>query len=565
MNRAKSFKVSTRKGIITLTNKEYKAAGGFGAVFCLGDTAYKIYHEPKNMIPEAKIQELSELDRADILSPIEPLYDVDTKNPIGFTMKYVDGVEFLCQIFTKTFRENKHLSSTNVADLVLNMQKTLRYIHKKGFLVIDYNEMNFLLSGDLKTVYHIDVDAWQTRNFKGSALMDSVRDRLVKKNQFTDLSDWFSWAVVTFQMYIGIHPYKGFHFDYKPKQWMKRMDDGVSVFDPRAKPLPDICQPYSVIPKKHLEWYKEVFLNNGRSVPPLPDEVIIMAAIARTIKSKGDFIVKEIFDVNEPIRNIYFLNKNRYVVTLKAIYNRQKNKVVKFPKPLKSTVVGMCDVFGEDPLVVYLKNRKAEFFDLNNRSVSFINADDIMGYNGMIYTVNNGELIENFFERLGKVIHQTKMTCNISNSYKVYRGVVIQDDFRKIRLAIPFAQGKCINIHVQELDGQRIIDAGYDKGICIITTEEQGKYLRYTICFDKDHSNYTVKQEDMINYSPVNFTVLPNGLCLSICDDKLSLFKNNKGSKELSDLPFDVSMRLYHEYMQVLFVDDRRLYSLSMN
>ena len=560
-----TFKVQTKKGIVTLTDQNYKASGGFGSVFCLNDIAYKIYHDPNNMIPEAKIHELSELVHDEILSPIEPIYDIKNRNPIGFTMKYVDGVEYLCQIFTKTFREDKHLSPTDIADLVLKMQKTLQYIHQKGFLVVDYNEMNFLLSGDFKTVFHIDVDAWKTKSFPADALMDSVRDRQVKKGQFTEYSDWFSWAIVTFQMYIGIHPYKGRHINFLPKEWVKRMDQNISVFDPGAKPLPDICQNYSVIPKKHFEWYKAVFKDGERSIPPLPDGIVIVAAIGKVISDKGDFTIREIFEVNESIQNIFFLNNNRYVMTSKGIYDNNKDKIVAFNKPLKSILIGMCEVFGENPLVVYLKNLKAEFFDLNNRSLSSIKAEDMMGYNGLIYTINNGKLIENFFEKFGKIIHQTKVACTISRSYKVFRGVVIQDDFTKIRLAIPFEKGKCINKYIKELDGHRIIDARYDKGICIIISEQQGKYLKYTICFDKNHYNYDIKQEDMIDYYPVNFIVLPNKICLSVSDDKLSLFKDNSASREFTDIPFDISMRLYHDNMQVLFVDDKKLYSIAMN
>ena len=565
MNIAKNLKFRTRKGTITLTDKDYKASGGFGSVFCLGDLAYKIYHDPKNMIPEAKIQELSELKHDDILSPIEPLYKMNARTPIGFTMKYVEGVEYLCQIFTKTFRDDKHLSPSDVAHLVLKMQKTLQYIHKKGFLVVDYNEMNFLLGKGFKNVFHIDVDAWQTKSFPADSIMESIRDRQVKGMQFTEVSDWFSWAVVTFQMYIGIHPFKGRHPDFLPKDWMKRMDQNVSVFDSRAKPLPDMCQDLSVIPKRHLDWYKGVFIKGERSAPPLPDSVMVIASVDKVIRSRGDFIVKEIFRVNESIRNIFFFNKDRYVRTSKAIYDRKNKKVVTFTGAMKSAQIGMCDVFGEDPLVVYLKNLKAEFYDLNNRSISTIRAEDMMGYNGLIYTINNGRLVENFFEKFEKVVHQTKMVCKISSSYKVYRGVIIQDDFTKIRLAIPFDKGKCINIHLKELDGHRIIDARYDKGICIVVTERKGKYLKYTICFNEEHSSYDTKQEDMTDYYPVNFIVLPNKLCLSVSGDKLTLFKNNKGSKELTDLPFNVSMRLYHDNMQVLFVDDKVLYSITMN
>lgn len=559
----KSFKVRTKKDTVTLTDKEYKAAGGQGAVFCKGKLAYKIYHDPKKVIPVAKICELAELKRDNILAPIEPLYEYKTNTPIGFTMKYIQAVEFLCKIFTKTFRDDKGVNPSDIAYLVTEMQKTLQYIHKMGILVVDYNEMNFLFDKDIKNIFHIDVDSWQTKNFPADAIMDSIRDRTVRAGKFTELSDWFSWAVVTFQMYIGIHPYKGRHKDFKPAEWGKRMDLGVSVFDPDVK-LPGVCQDFSVIPKKHLDWYKAVFLNNERSIPPLADAVMVATAIVKAIGSKGDFIVRQIFETKKPIKNVFFFNGSRYVMTSEGIYDNQKNKVFTFKEYTKSDLKGMCDVFGEDPLVVCLKNNKAEFYDLKETLISSIRAEDMMGYNGAIYTINNGQLIENTFERFGKIIHRTKIVCEISRSYKIFRGVIIQDDFMKCRLAIPFESGKCINIHIEPLDGQRIVDARYDKGICIILAEKQGKYSKYILCFNEAHSNYTIREEDVVDFHSINFIVLPNKLCLLIDDEKLSMFKDNKSRKEITNLPFDVSMRLYHDNMQVLFVDGKKLYSVTM-
>jgi len=42
------------------------------------------------------------------------------------------------------------------------------------------------------------------------------------------------------------------------------------------------------------------------------------------------------------------------------------------------------------------------------------------------------------------------------------------------------------------------------------------------------------------------------------------MFTDNNRRKELSDAPFDASMQLYHQDMKVLFVDDKKLYSVQM-
>lgn len=554
----KSIKVRTKNNITTLLDKHYKASGGQGAVFCKSGLAYKIYHDSKKMIPAAKIDELSRINRDNVLAPIEMLFDYTSNKPIGFIMKYIDGTEFLCKIFTRNFRDDKGINPNDIVDLVTIMQKTLQYIHALRILVVDYNEMNFLISNDMKNIFHIDVDAWQTKNFPANAIMESIRDRLVPMGTFTEFTDWYSWAIVTFQMYVGIHPYKGRHPDFKPKDWMKRMENGVSVFDSKVS-LPDACQDFSVIPKKHLDWYKAIFGKNERSIPPFADEVFVSMAIIRTVASKGDFIVKMIVEFDKKIKNVFFFNGKRYVITYDGIY--RKNLIFDLNKKDR---IGMCDVFGEDPLVVKFQNNLAEFFDLKKQLVGSIKTENIMGYNGIVYTINNGILTENTFERIGKIKHLTKNICNIGYSYKVFKGVIIQDDFSKCRLAIPYEKGKCTNIRMNELDGQRIVDARYSHGICIVITEEQGNYNKFTICFDESHSNYTVNEEEVISLHSVNFIVLPNKMCISVDDEKLILFKDNSRRKEITNFPFDVSMRLYNDNMQVLFVNDKKLYSAMM-
>jgi len=559
MNIKNSYNVTDKKNTITLTEKDYKAAGGQATVFCKGDTAYKIYHDPKKMIPVAKIQELGLLKHDNIIAPISPLYDTKTTKPVGFTMRYVKDIEFLCQIFTKTFRNDKSVSPTDIVDLVTNMQKTLQYIHSKHFLVVDYNEMNFLLDKLISTVFYIDSDSWKTPSFKADALMDSVRDRTTKPGVFSEFSDWFSWAVVTFQMYTGIHPYKGRHSDFKPKEWIKRMDLGVSVFDPKVT-LPPACQDFSLIPKRHLDWYKAVFVNNERSIPPFADSVV-GGAVVKLIGSKGDFIVKELLKMNKSIKSMFYINNRRYILTSEGLFDNQSKMV--FPA-LKSALIGMCEVFNEQPFIAQHICNEATFYNLKGDVVSAIQAEAMMGYNNIAYTTNAGELVQNTFERLGKLVHVTDAVCNISSSYKMYKGVVVQDDFTKIHLAIPFDKGMCINSYIKELDGQRILNARYEKGICVVITENQNKYMRYILCFNDDHSKYTIREEEVVDLHTANFIVLPNKICITLDDEKLAMFVDNNKRKEITNCPFDVSMRLYHEELLVLFVDQKRLYSVTM-
>ena len=69
--------------------------------------------------------------------------------------------------------------------------------------------------------------------------MDSVRDRHAAG--WNEGTDWFSFALVSFQMFVGIHPYKGKHPALKTLD--ERMAQNVSVLHPRrvrARRLPAV-------------------------------------------------------------------------------------------------------------------------------------------------------------------------------------------------------------------------------------------------------------------------------------------------------------------------------------
>jgi hypothetical protein len=558
---SKSTNVKTTAGVVTLTEKNYKAAGGQGVVYCKDLIAYKIYHDPRQMIPVAKIQELGTLKNDNILGPIEPLYDPKTMVPIGFTMPYVDATEFLCKVFTRNFRDDKGIGPQEVIDMITGMQKTLEFVHSHKFLVVDYNEMNFLLGQDLKVVYHIDVDSWKTPSFPAVALMESVRDRKSPPGKFTELTDWFSFAVVTFQMYVGIHPYKGFHPKFAPAEWSKRMDLGISVFD-KDVTLPKSCQDFSVIPKKHLDWYKEIFVKGERSTPPYADAVIISAATGKAVTSQGKFDVELIKDYIAIIQKVYFFDNNRYVITGTGVY-RGDDLLFSFSKAGRSHLE-MVSVFGEDPLVCNITSGKLEFYDLKKNLVDTLSAEAAFGANDLMYSINNGELVESSFERFGKLVHRTKAVSGICPSYKVFPGIVVQDDFMKCHLAIPYAQGLCANILVKELNGYRIIDAKHEGTVSVLVAEKSGDFWRYILCFDKNFSSYTVWKEQLTNFISVNYLALPNNLNILLEDDKIIMFRDNLNKKEIKNPPVNSSTRLYHHGMNVYFTDDSKIYRVKV-
>ena len=192
---------SQGKGPITLSQADFLAAGGEGMVYAKGQFAYKIQHDPKKMIPLAKIGELSAIQNPNVIRPLDVL--LDGKNtPVGYSMRYIKKTVALAQLFPKAYRDREHLTPQMMLALVQKLQGLVVSVHQAGILIVDLNEMNFLVDEKHTEVYGIDTDSYQTKNFPATAIMDSIRDRHGKPNHFNHGTDWFSFAITAFQMFI---------------------------------------------------------------------------------------------------------------------------------------------------------------------------------------------------------------------------------------------------------------------------------------------------------------------------------------------------------------------------
>lgn len=557
------MKVLINGKIVNLNDNNYKAEGGEGTIYAEGNTAFKIYHSGKSPIPSGKIRELSQINLPNVLAPKDIIYHPTNNAPMGFSMPYISSTEFLCKLFTKSYKDAHNVDLNKIVQLIYNMQKTLQSIHEKQILVVDYNEMNFLVDRTFTVPYYIDVDSYQTKSYPATALMESVRDRVSPKGQFSELTDWFSWAVVTFQLYIGIHPFKGKHPNYKPKDWLKRMDDGISVFNKDVS-LPPNCLDLSIIPKPHLDWYEQVFEHGERTIPPFFDEVIVSVGLAqpKVIPSTENFIVKLIENYPEDIEAIEYVGNAQYVITKRAIFSGKK-KIHTFTSDYVKT---LTDVNGGTPLLCIFKNSET-IFSNGSDEVARIPSNAMMK-NNFVYTISNGKLYENtFFKFGGKILHDMKMICTIfESSYRIFEGIILQNILGKCWAAIPYAPKTCANFNIPELDGYRIIDAKYNSKVAIILGEKKGSYDRFTLLFNDEHSKYSIRIDKNVDLDTVNFVVLPNGVCVTVINgQKVEIFNSNNKVKEIMNPPFDSDMKLFLDGATVMFANKNMLHTVKLN
>lgn len=551
-----------------LKQSDYKASGGEGIVYVKGNYAYKIYHDPKKMIPTGKIQELAALNLPNVLGPQDVIYVGNV--PHGFVMKYVSDTEFLCKLFTKGFRDRNGVTHDNINTLVRNMQDTLKKIHEKKVLVVDYNEMNFLVNNAYDTAYHIDVDSWQTPSYPATAIMESIRDRKVVNRKFTEESDWFSFGCIALQLYLGAHPYKGRHPDFNPKDWMQMMDQGISIFNKKCK-LPPACQTLDVIPKGHLKWFEAVFEKGERSAPPDPDQVQIVTGPvkAKIISSNDKFNITVLRKYDSPIEALSYIDGICYAITQKSVLGDNKEFATFSPETgyvAKRTVKDLVAVQGDKPAIVEFNKLegKLRYKTFENKEIGEIESKGFFVANRSVYTVVRDSLIEVSFRNTGvKTNAMQQSVANIFHNHQVFDGLIVQNMLGTCRFSIPYQSGRCETVRVPELDKARIVDARYESCVAIVMAEEAGKYNRYTFVFSKDCKTYTTRIDKDVDLEDINFTVKDNGVVIATANNyKLELFADNDKVK-IVDSPFNSDERFLTFKNDLLAIGYDTLYKIS--
>jgi hypothetical protein len=223
---------------------------------------------------------------------------------------------------------------------------------------------------------------------------------------------------------------------------------------------------------------------------------------------------------------------------------------------------------GNDPVIVIKTTDKILFETISGKNIGEIAAKQAMHYNGSIYSVFNGRMIENNFVAggNGNILHTTKPISNIFESaIKLYNGVALQDILGKCWAVIPYQKGRCFNGPIKELDNLRIIDAKFEHHVLIVIAEKGGQYHRYTICFDEAVATYTCRIENDVQGTMVNFTCLSNGVCVHQADDEtIEVFRTNDKVKEVKDPPITTDMRLMNDSTGIVFINKNGLYSLKL-
>ena len=555
-------------GKATLTDKNFVGAGGEAAVYKQGNHAIKVYHDEGQTLPEKKIIELGEIKPTNVLKPLHSVYDINTNNLIGYAMRYVDGTHPICKLFTKSFRNRNNISHKMIYKLVNSIQETTAGIHSDKCLIVDFNEMNLLTSSDFKIPYFIDVDSYQTPSFPATALMESIRDHSAQPGQFSIYTDWFAFGIMAFQLYIGIHPFKGKHPNYKPGDWQQRMEDGISVFNKDVL-VPPMCNPFAVIPPRHKDWLIDMFVKNNRSEPPRIDssEPIAMEVKRVVISSTGLFDIEQIVELEsrfDIVTRAYSFVGQKHYITQDRIYVGNRLLMVGLAAEKNDKVLLAASPTSK-PVICKLKDKVLSMYETNGNLLGRVPCRDAMVHSGRLYIVTASYIGQIVFKQYGENLTYTqKIGSGAGEHSRLFNGTLCQNLLGKPFLTVPVEKG-LTSYRIKELEGFRVIDIKTERNICVLMAEKKGIYHRFVFIFDHENHIYDLRVTKDVPFDAINFTVTRKGICvLSIENNQMEAFRDNRNVKVIENSPIDSSMTLFSFDNIVYFAHENKVMSITM-
>lgn len=547
------MKVTKNGQDINLSQNDFVAAGGEGSIYRKGAEIFKVYDKAIRFDLLKKINELSALDKDNILRPLYPIYG-NGNSVVGFTMRFVDNTIALPLLFTTSFRDRNKITPEKTTTLVENIAQTMQYIHERKVLIVDANEFNYLVAkSDMVTPYFIDVDSYQTPSFPATALLPSVRDFTQKT--FTELTDWYAFGVVALQLFVGIHPYKGGHDQFKKDDIESRCKQHISVFNKDVR-LPPPVRPFDLIPSNYKQWFIDVFENGKRIAPPTVSGTIVVKAQQTRVSNK--LIIASVAGFSEKITKVYWVGGIRVIQgATKALVGNREYNLDKGEKNVH--FIHFNSVFHK----VSIRHGKLFINDIEQ----MVNADKVFVINNRLYVLD-GEFFREIalMAVMGKAIVSIRSSWNIlPQSATAYKNCIYNGVFKKNYFYIPFDEGKCQIVDIK-IDGVRIIDAAYDAYTLYVMFFDKGVYNRAVFKFNKDMVIVDSAIENDVSLSEINTTSLNNGVNLLLAEDDIHLTVPLKTEKKVVTgvgLPDDAV--LTNDGNSAYYFHDTILFSIRMS
>ncbi|MBP9821865.1 MAG: hypothetical protein KBC81_00215 [Candidatus Pacebacteria bacterium] len=562
------------RGTVTIRPSDHIATGGEGSIYRVGDSVVKMYLDPKEMrqkgIPD-KLKILSGFNHSYVVSPRGLVFSL-AGDPVGFYMPYVDG-DPLSRVFTNEFWQKEGFTNQNASTLVDRMRQVVDFAHSQNALLVDANELNWFASRRKSEPepHVVDVDSWALGRWPASVIMPSIRDWHAKT--FDHKTDWFSWGVVTFQIYTGLHPYKGTLDGFDRGNLEGRMKAGASVFSSGVR-LNRAVRDFSAIPAPLLSWYEATFQKGERQRPPSPFDtgltVPLAAKVMRTVTtSKSGVLVFEKL-LSRPNDSVVRLFHCGVVLLASGALVDVATK-----RQISTASSRACEVVKVDDgwLVADLMNQQTIFQYVEEGSLKLtlldlsLKARSVLRYENRLFAVTENGLTEVKMHLLGKPIVSVGKTWGVmTNSTRWFNGCGVQDAMGATFVVVPFSDSSLILVRVAELDGLRVVagSAG-NRFVSVVCLDRAGEYQKFDLFFGGDYKSHRISKEKA-DGPELNVAILPKGVCATIVEDgQMKIFVPSNGQvNQIDDRTIATDMSLSNWGDRVTYILNGDLWSLRM-
>lgn len=561
------------RGKVTLRQTDHMATGGEGSLYRANNTVVKIFTDRNKMLHgrmDKKLELLSQFTHPYMVAPLGLVSDTH-KSLLGYYMNFVDG-EPLSRVFTNSFWKRENFSTKNASELVKGMRDVVEYAHARKALLVDANELNWLAVKD-KKVYEpriIDVDSWGIGTWPASVIMPSIQDPHTKG--FNEGSDWFAWGIVTFQIYTGIHPYKGTLSGYAQHDLKERMKARASVFRADIQ-LNKAVRDFSKIPNMLVDWYEAVFEKGERGVPPLifetvPGKIRPTQKLRIVTTATGSLVFTKLFSMtNDPAIEVYPSGVVR-LLSGALVELQTKKEILSFAE--KGSVVKAID---HGFVVAKVQEQKLDLTCSNGAESSGtcplpITASSVVIGNNRLFACTESGLQEVSVRRVGnKPIASIGNTWSVlGNSLEWFTEFGVMDALGAKHLVLPYNSKGLVTVRTRELDGLRTVTGvSYGRIVVLIAISKSGEYRRLDFYFDHDMRTYQVTKKT-VDTPELNAVVLPKGVVASIEEDGelVITVPSTQVVNKVKDQNITTDVALFRWEDTVLCIKDGAVWSLRM-
>lgn len=306
-----------------LNDKNWITAGGEADIYKVQNKAFKILKNPKDRNLQERVLFAQQWKSLNIAKP-EALIKSQSGDVLGLVMPWING-DPLLMAFNNNWRQTHNVTSDTDALWTEQIRVLVDRVLASGARMVDANEWNYLISKN--NIWAIDADSWCIPGMHATAQMPSIKDWHTPVE--SPESDWFAAAVVSFQLWTGIHPYKGNIDGFKKGDMPERMRQNVSVLHNGVK-VPSVTRDWNAIPKGLLNWYLDVFEQGGRD--PMPPSstwnAIKVVTVANMLKQVVSGVLNKIPLVDGLLKGQALVVTGNYVdLSLRPIawHNKQSD------------------------------------------------------------------------------------------------------------------------------------------------------------------------------------------------------------------------------------------------